>query len=146
MSQSLGSGFLVFLDLDSCNIVDKVFRFSYQCLLSLQHQKLPKYGSCNNLPWVNCQLYPVVFFCLSMAEEVVIACAHPIISILKLRPNGSLNLAAYHAINRHVILLPQNPSSLLTLLPSPEIELHDLICVVCGRNRQPTDYDLRHFV
>ena len=32
------------------------------------------------------------------------------------------------------------------MLPSPEIELHDLIRVVWCGNRQPTDYDLRHFV
>lgn len=72
--------------------------------------------------------------------------AHPVTSILKLRPNRGFNPAAYHAIKGHVVLLPQNPSPLLSLLPSPEIALHDLIRVVwCGEGR-PTDYDLRHFV
>lgn len=146
MSQSLGLGLLVLSDLDSCGIVDKVFRFCQQCFLSLQRQELPKYGSCNNLPRVSCQSYPAVLSCLSMAEEAVIARAHPVTSILELRPNGGLNPAAYHAIKGHVVLLPQNPSPLLTLLPSPEIELHDLIRVVWCGNRQPTDYDLRHFV
>ncbi len=81
-----------------------------------------------------------------MAEEAAIAHAHPVTSILKLRPNRGFNPAAYHAIKGHVILLPQNPSLLLSLLPSPEIGLHDLIRVVWYGKRRPTDYDLRHFV
>ncbi len=81
-----------------------------------------------------------------MAEEAAIARAHPVTSILKLRPNRGFNLAAYYAIKGHIVLLPQNPSSFLSLLPSPEIALHDLICIIWYGKRRPTDYDLRHFV
>lgn len=49
MSQLLGLGLLVLLDLDSYNIVNKVFQFCHQYFLSLQHLKLPKYDSCNKL-------------------------------------------------------------------------------------------------
>ncbi len=81
-----------------------------------------------------------------MAEEAAIAHAHPVISILKLRPNRGFNPAAYHVIKGHIVLLLQNPFPLLSLLPSPEIALHDLICVVWYKEGRPTDYDLRYFV
>lgn len=106
MSQSLRSGLLVFSDLDSCNNVNKVFQFYHQYFLSLQYQKLPKYSSYNNLFWVNCQSYLAVFSYFFIAEEAIFACAHPVTFILKFRPNSDLNSAAYHAIKRHVVLLP----------------------------------------
>ncbi len=81
-----------------------------------------------------------------MAKEAAIDRAHPVTSILKLRPNRGFNPAAYHAIKRHILLLLQNVFTLLSLLPSPEIVLYDLMRIVwCGEGR-PTDYNLRHFV
>lgn len=74
-----------------------------------------------------------------MAEEVAIARAHSVTSIHKLRSNRGFNPAAYHAIKRHVVLLLQNSSSLLSLLPSPEIALHNLIRVIWCGERRPTD-------
>ncbi len=146
MLQCLTSSLIVLSDLDSCGIVDRKFRFCKQCITSLRNGRCPKYGSTNKLSRAGCQLYPPAFDGLSMAEEAAIARAHPVTSILKLRPNRGFNPTAYHAIKGHVVLLPQNPSPLLSLLPSPEIALHDLIRVVwCGKGR-PTDYDLRHFV
>ncbi len=146
MLQCLISGLIMLSDLDSCGIVNRKFRFCKQCITSLQINRCPKYGSTNKLLRVSCQLYPPALDGLSMAEEAAIACAHPMTFIIKLRPNRGFNPAAYHAIKKHVVLFPQNPSPLLSLLQSPEIALHDLIRVVWCGERRPTDYDLRHFV
>ncbi len=96
-------------NLDRCGIVDKKFRFCKQCITSLRNGKCPKYGSINKLPRATCQLYPPALDGLSIVEEAAIARAHPVISILKLRPNRGFNPTAYHAIKEYVVLLPQNP-------------------------------------
>lgn len=55
---------------------------------------------------------------LTLVEEAVIARAHPIVSILKLRPTGGSDPAAtYQRIQGHAVVLPQNPGPLLQLLP-----------------------------
>lgn len=65
-----------------------------------------------------------------MTEEASIAYTHPIISILKLYTNYTFNLAIYYIIIRHIILLLLNSFLLLILLSSPEIALHDIICII----------------
>ncbi len=92
------------------------------------------------------QSYPPALADLSMAEEAAIARVHPVVSILKLRPSGAFNPAAYPRIKGHVVLPPQNPALLLTLLPSPTLALHDVIYIVWARQRCPTDLDLRHLI
>ncbi len=146
MLQYLSSGLIVLSDLDSYGIVDKKLRFCKQCITSFQNSRCPKYSSTNKLLRASCQLYPPGLDGLSMAEEVAIARAHSVISILKLRSNRGFNPAAYYAIEGHVVLLPQNSSPLLSLLPSPEITLHNLIRVVWCRKRRPIDYNLIYFV
>lgn len=81
-----------------------------------------------------------------MAEEAAIARAHPVVSILKLRPSGAFNPAAYSCIKGHAVLLPQNPTPLLTLLPSPTLALHDIIRIVWAAQGCPADLDLQNFI
>lgn len=70
-----------------------------------------------------------------MAEEAVIACAHPVISILKLRPKDSFKSTVYYRIKEHTVLFSQNPSSVLTLLLSLKLAVYNLIYVVWYREK-----------
>ncbi len=102
-------------------------------MTSLQNNRCPKYDSINKLLQASCQLYPPALDGLFMAKKAAIAYADLVTSILKLRSNRGFNPAAYYAIKEHVVLLLQNLSPLLFLLSSPEIALHDLICIVWYR-------------
>ncbi|MCJ1347504.1 hypothetical protein MMC31_005729 [Peltigera leucophlebia] len=143
---SITSGLLIEAELDCCGISDQGLRFCKQCVRFLRRNERPKFGLTNGLPRVSCQSYPPELDCLSIAEEAAIARAHPVVSILKLRPNGAFNPSAYHRIKGHAILLPQNPAPLLNILPSPTLALHDVIRIVWSGAGHPTDYDLRHFI
>ncbi len=81
-----------------------------------------------------------------MAEEAAIACVHPIVSILKLRPSGAFNPAAYSHIKGHTVLLLENPAPLLTLLPSPTLVLYDVIHIIWAGQGRSIDLDLQHFI
>lgn len=146
MQQSLSSDPIILSNLDSCNIVNKKFRFCKQYITSFQNERCLKYGSTNKLSWAICQFYLSALDSLSIAEEAAIFCAYSVTSILKLHSNRGFNLAVYLAIKKHVILLPQNSSTLLSFLISPEIALHDLIRIVWYGQRQLIDYDFGHFV
>jgi hypothetical protein len=72
--------------------------------------------------------------------------SHPIASILKLRPNGAYNPAAYNRLQGHIIVLPQDPGPLLDILPSAEVKLYKKIKVVWFGDRSPTTQDLKPYL
>ena len=93
-----------------------------------------------------CQHYPSVLEELTLTEECLIARSHPIASILKLRPNGAFNPAAYNRLRGHIVILPQEPGPLLDILPSPEVSLCETIKVFWFGNRSPTTDDLKLYL
>lgn len=99
----------------------------------------------NSINVCTCQNYPEELKDLSLIEEAVIARAHPVISIIKLRPSGASLSASYQRIRGHAVVLPQNPGPLLDLLPSASLQLHDIIRVVWAGKRLHTDADLRPY-
>lgn len=50
--------------------------------------------------------YPEVLKDIILVEKAVIACAHSIISIIKLKPSSASISAFYSKICRHVMILP----------------------------------------
>jgi hypothetical protein len=93
-----------------------------------------------------CQDYPTELEDLTLIEQYAIARSHPVGAILKLRPNGLQNPAAYNGIRGHIVTIPQNPGPLLDILPSPELQFHDHIRIVWLGKTDPTVHDLKPFV
>lgn len=85
-------------DLGCCARVDAGSYFCKSCYGMVVEKKIPKFGSANCINVSLCQKYPDVLNDLTAVEEVVIARAHPIMSIIKLRPGGSGFPASYHCI------------------------------------------------
>ncbi len=83
---------------------------------------------------------------LTLVEEAVIAHAHPVISILKLRPAGSSLSTSYQRVCDYAVVLPQNLGLLLTLLPSSSLILHDVIQVIWAGKQPHTNVDISPFV
>ena len=143
---SVISGLLVILNIDSCGIFDNGIYLCLTCKKLFLLGNRPKFEILNGLSYADCQSYLLSLVDLFMTKKVVIAHAHPVISILKLKPSGTFNPAAYSGIKRYAVLLPQNPTPLLTLFPSPTLALHDVIRIIWARWGGPTNLDLRYFI
>ena len=83
---------------------------------------------------------------MTLTEKCLIARSHPITSVLKLRPNGTINPLAYNRLRGHVVVLPQDPGPLLDILPSAELKLYEKINVVWFGDRPPTADDLKPYL
>ena len=77
----------------------------------------------------------------------MVARAHPVISILKLRPIGGSNPAAtYQRVRGHAVVLPQNPGLLLQILPSSTFQPHEVIRVVWISDKPYTTDHLQRYL
>ena len=63
-------------------------------------------------------------------EEAIIAWAHLIITIVKLKPSGANVSAFYSRIQRHIVVLFPKPELLLNLLSLSNHNLHEIICII----------------
>lgn len=117
-------------NLDCCGHDYELFDFCYKYYNYVREGNLPKFGISNKIPQLCCQHYPSQLDGLTTAEEAVIVKAHPVITILKLRPNNKFNPKLYQGIKRHSVLLPQNPDLFLILLPSETTYIHDILRII----------------
>jgi hypothetical protein len=134
------------LRLDSCALFENNYQFCQLCHTAIQQRCPPKFSALNAVNVSFCQDYPWILKDLTLTEECLIARCHPIASILKLRPNGAFNPAAYNRLRGHIIVLPQEPGPLLDILPSPEVKLCEKIMVVWLGDRPPTTDDLKPYL
>lgn len=101
---------------DSCRYQPQLYIFCKKCWKNISEKKSPKYRIFHKLPQLCSQNYFLALENLSIAQKIIIARAHLIITILKLRPNNKFNPGSYRKIRDHAIILPQNPWLLLILL------------------------------
>jgi hypothetical protein len=106
---------------------------------------IPKFSALNAVNVTMCQNYPAELEDLTLMEEYTVARCHPIGAILKLKPNGIMNQAAYNGIRGHIVTIPQDPGS-LDILPSPQLRFHDHIRIVWTGKTEPTVDDLKPFL
>jgi hypothetical protein len=134
------------LRLDSCTLFENSYQFCQPCHTAIQQRYPPKFSALNAVNVSLYQDYPCILKDLTLIEECLIARSYPIASILKLRPNGAFNPAAYNRLRGHIVVLPQEPSPLLNILPSPEIKLCEKIMMVWFGDRSPTTNDLKPYL
>ncbi len=133
-------------DLDVCGCCSGSFNFCHNCWTCVSRGREPKFNICNKMPKLYCQYYPALLEDLTFAEEAVIARAHPVVTILILRPKNSFNKGIDGGVCGHSVLLPQNPGPLLTLLPSETTSVDDLVRVVWAGKTSPQPEQLNGFV
>ncbi len=121
------------------------FYFCPSCVNDIQKSKPPHFGCINGVNTYTCHSYTKLLKDLTLVEEAVIAWAHPIISIIQLRPSGGNIFVSYSRVRGHAMVLPQQPGLLFNLLPSNDIQFHDIIRVVWLGKRPANDNDLRYF-
>lgn len=136
------SGLLVISDIDSGFISADSIYLCLKCCKLLLRGNRPKCGIFNYLLCIEYQFYALVLVDLSLVKEAAITCAHPIVSIMKLKLSRGFDLAAYTYIKSHAIFLLQNLALLLNLLLSPTLELYNVIRIIWAGQERPTDSDL----
>lgn len=70
-------------------------------------------------------------------EKVVIARAHPVVTILKLKPNNKFNPGSYKDVQGYSVLLRQNLGLLFNLLSSKTTSIDEVIRVVWASKTSP---------
>ena len=134
------------VQLDNCGMVNGAYQVCQTCLNAFNGGRIPKFSALNAVNVTMCQNYPAELEDLTLMEEYTIARCHPIGAILKLKPNGIRNQAAYNGIRGHIVTIPQDPGPLLDILPSPQLRFHDHIRIVWTGKTEPTMDDLKPFV
>ena len=112
---------------DYCGCLSQSYIICKKCWKRITEEKLPKYNIFNGMSQLCCQNYPPVLENLSIAEEVVIARAHPVVTILKSRPNNRFHPGSYRGIQGHAVILPQNSGLLMTLFLFDLAALEDIV-------------------
>ncbi|CEO59600.1 hypothetical protein PMG11_04272 [Penicillium brasilianum] len=132
--------------LDCCGYKDGFCTLCSACYAALLRGSVPRFSAKNNINVTLCQHYPDALKDLSLTEESLIAASHPVGVVVKLRPGGQTSPSTYRALRGHFIIIPQDPKPVLRILPSPSLELTEVIKVFWLGNRPPTDDDLRPFL
>lgn len=134
--------------LDTCGINQAgLVIFCNICFVAIAASKPPKFGLVNAVNTTCCHEFPAELNDLTLVEEALIARAHPVSSILKLRPAGRASpQSVYEGIRGHAVVLPQNPGPLINMLPSSTFQVHDVIRVVWASDKAHTKDQLRPFL
>jgi hypothetical protein len=132
--------------LDRCGHHENSWDFCTACHGAVSRGNIPKFSALNLVNVTTCQDYPSALEDLTAIEECLIAKCHPVGTILKLRPGGRSSPVTYNAMRGHMIVIPQDPGPLLQILPSPELQLDNLIKVIWLGKRSPVDADLKPFL
>ena len=92
--------------LDYCGREIDEYQFCYSFFNILKQKKIPKFSSVNKINTVMYQAYPPALKVFTLVEDMFIAQCHPVISIVKLRPNRALLSVAYQRVCGHAVVFP----------------------------------------
>ena len=134
--------------LDGCGKCGKELNeelwFCTTCQLALAATQASKFRWYNQVNMTTCVQFLEQLKGLTLVEEALIARAHLVISILKLRPaGGSKPSATYQRIRGHAVVLQQNPGPLLHILPSSMFQPYQVIKVVWASDTPHTTSHLQ---
>jgi hypothetical protein len=131
-------------ELDCCAVREDGASICITCGRDLELKRrmsVPKFSGAN---WVNkslCQHRPTVFDELTLVECQVIARCHLVGYVVRL-PRDTKPEISYSGTRGHIIAFKQDPSELLSILPSPDLRLSSIITVSWD---EPSQENLRKF-
>jgi hypothetical protein len=130
---------------DHCGIDDDYIFLCPECDSSIRKRIAPKFSAANYVNTSFCDIYPAELKGLTYIEECVLALAHPIGAIIKLTGGGRSLGVEYRGSRGHFITFKQDPSQLLTILPSPLLDLHKQVTISWAGTSKPTSENLMAF-
>jgi hypothetical protein len=131
--------------LDSCGVQEGLVTLCNGCEVSLRKNRVPSLSASNYVNTTLCQAYPVELEGLTYIEECVIALAHPIGAIIKLTSGGKSSGIEYRGSRGHFVTFKQDPSQLLTILPSSPLHLYKHVTISWAGVSKPTPENLLAF-
>ena len=134
-------------ELDCCAVREDGAYICNACGHDLELKRrmsIPKFSGAN---WVNkslCQHRPTVFDELTLVERQVIARCHLVGYIVRLSRDTKAEIS-YSGSRGHIVAFKQDPSELLSILPSPDLRLSSIITVSWDGAAEPSQENLRKF-
>ena len=133
------------VQLDNCGMVNGAYQVCQTCLIAFNGGRIPKFSALNAVTNVTmCQNYPAELEDLTLMEEYTIARCHPIGAILKLKPNGIRNQAAYNGIRGHIVTIPQDPGPLKPFVEIRKAKVIQALLWLCEHNPLYKAVEINH--
>src|SRR5207245_2407626 len=121
---------------DSCAIKDVRLSVCLTCNSYIRNRSIPPLSAGNFVNRLFCQEYPAVLRDLNTVEERFIARAHVIGAFLKLT-SGAQKGISYRGGRGHYVAVKQDPSNILSILPTKRLQDHTTITVSWEKESPP---------
>jgi hypothetical protein len=129
---------------DSCAITNGRLTICLTCSSCIANKSIPPLSAGNFVNRLFCQEYPVALRDLNTVEERFIARAHVIGAFLKLT-SGAQKGISYRGARGHYVAVKQDPSNLLSILPTKRLQDHTTITVSWEKDTPPSEENLARF-
>jgi hypothetical protein len=129
---------------DCCAITDDVVTLCGVCNSAIIRRTMPPLSAGNFVNCLFCQDYPAILKGLNVVEERFIARAHVIGAFLKLT-SGAQKGISYRGGRGHYVAVKQDPSNLLSILPTRRLRDHTMITVSWEQSMPPSEENLSRF-
>jgi hypothetical protein len=129
---------------DSCAITDHQLSICLTCNSCIANRIIPPLSAGNFVNRLFCQEYPAALRDLNIVEERFIARAHVIGAFLKLT-SGAQKGISYRGARGHYVAVKQDPSNLLSILPTKRLQDHTTITVSWEKETPPSEENLARF-
>lgn len=115
-----------------------------QSLSVIANRSIPPLSAGNFVNRLFCQEYPLALRGLNTVEECFIARAHVIGAFLKLT-SGAQKGISYRGARGHYVAVKQDPSNILSILPTKRLQDHATITVNWEQETPPSEENLARF-
>lgn len=129
---------------DSCAVTDDRLSVCVTCNSHIANRDIPPLSAGNFVNRLFCQDYPPALQDLNTVEERFIARAHVIGAFLKLT-SGAQRGISYRGARGHYVAVKQDPSNILSILPTKRLQDHTTIVVSWERETPPSEENLARF-
>jgi hypothetical protein len=129
---------------DSCAVTNSRLSICLTCHSSITKKKIPPFSARNFVNRLFCQEYPAALRDLNTVEECFIARAHVISAFLKLT-SGAQKGISYRGGRGHYVAVKQDPSNILSILPTKRLQDHTTITVTWEQETPPSEENLARF-
>ena len=129
---------------DSCAVTDNRLSICLTCNSCIANKNIPPLSAGNFVNRLFCQEYPAALRDLNTVEERFIARAHVIGAFLKLT-SGAQKGISYRGARGHYVAVKQDPSNILSILPTKRLQDHTTITVSWEKETPPSEENLARF-
>jgi hypothetical protein len=129
---------------DSCAITNKGLSVCITCNSCIGNKTIPLLSAGNFVNRLFCQEYPAALRDLNTVEERFIARAHVIGTFLKLT-SGAQKGISYRGARGHYVAVKQDPSNILSILPTKRLQNYTTITVSWEQETPPSEENLARF-